>query len=573
MPKVPLARIGQVQTRALPGARFKTGAPVEAFGGGREKVTQAATSLVAKVGDAVEKEQDKANRSASRIRANQFTSEVNDLSREFSSHKGISANENKEAFNKRFKELRDKRSKDIPTARQEEQWAIDSSRTELNFNKRTGDHAFSEHQSYVRSELKSDIGNIAEDIASNYNEKDFNLELKLAESKQAVEELAAHDGVSEEAKKAMHLEASSLTHKNLINEMLNRGEDKGAKEHFKKYKKEISQTDRNSLDGALEEGILRGESQRATDKIMSMNLSREDALAYAREKYGDELEERTVRDVKTRYAEQKQARDLADNERFEKHYNEVDKTRDLKSITADEWVKLSASDKVKIRALVAGKKYTTNFEKYDELSKMAYDEKEKFKKISLTRNYRQHLSDSDLRKYIDLQSDMRSGKGSATFKVDGIGSDMQQFKRSIEGKNFTNEQESLLFAEVTRRVEAYKYHEEQSHIESSELQKIIDHLIVEGTTPGSGFLGMFKDTKMKFEFEPGVKNKRVIDISTLSPIERRKIDEYLVYKKIPRNDKERLKAYQDLLILKEKRRKPRGAAESAGKSMTRKGSE
>ena len=197
MPKVPQAKIGTVQTRALPGVRSNVGFSPEQFGAGQARALRQGGSDLLKgmgqVAKAIEKEKVKANKSRIEIQANEHQARTNDLIREFRSVKGTQANEQKDDFNKRYKKLEAEASKDL-TPEQAELFSVEASRIKLNWENHSGNHAMEQHQAVARQGYKSSVKNTTENAAFAYMD-DREMLAELARQGSAVDNLAELEGM------------------------------------------------------------------------------------------------------------------------------------------------------------------------------------------------------------------------------------------------------------------------------------------------------------------------------------------------------------------------------------------
>jgi hypothetical protein len=129
----------------------------------------------------------------------------------------------------------------------------------------------------------------------------------------AYQDYAKRNGVPQEVVTEKLNELQSNTHKLVVEKLLANDADIKAKAYYDENKDTISANDQITLDKAVEEGSLRGESQRAADQIIKTASDQVDAIEQARKiadpKRRDETERRLVNYYSEIKAAKAQARD------------------------------------------------------------------------------------------------------------------------------------------------------------------------------------------------------------------------------------------------------------------------
>jgi hypothetical protein len=123
----------------------------------------------------------------------------------------------------------------------------------------------------------------------------------------ALRKHAARNGLPKEWVDRRVGEAASDTHLAVIDRMLNNGLDTAAKDYYAAHKAEVSGEDVAKVEKALQEGTLRGESQRAADVILTKHKDRQAAVAAAEKISKPELRDATVERVRRHFSEQREA--------------------------------------------------------------------------------------------------------------------------------------------------------------------------------------------------------------------------------------------------------------------------
>lgn len=120
--------------------------------------------------------------------------------------------------------------------------------------------------------------------------------IAIERQKAAVMDHADRNGLPDEYVKLKVREVESQTHANVISRIIDGNQDMEAKKYFEKYKDKLTGEDQKKVQGLLEAGILRGESQRKSDSIW--DSSKEDlgtALSKAEKIRDPKLRDETIR--------------------------------------------------------------------------------------------------------------------------------------------------------------------------------------------------------------------------------------------------------------------------------------
>jgi len=125
-------------------------------------------------------------------------------------------------------------------------------------------HTFKESQAYNEQVTESGISAAQNDAVLNYQDPK-----KIISSIETQKALIAsgYKGKPPDFIKVKIAEATSKTHVGVISRMLANGDDLYAKNYYNAIKEELAGTDVSAVEKALEEGSIRGESQRQSDDI------------------------------------------------------------------------------------------------------------------------------------------------------------------------------------------------------------------------------------------------------------------------------------------------------------------
>jgi hypothetical protein len=293
----------------------------------------------------------------------------------------------------------------------------------------------------------------------------------------------------------------------VIERMVDQDEDLAADAYYKANKDSIVDADlSNKVAKLVEASSLRGQSQRNAEKLFAESKGMSEALEEARKIESPKLQDETIKRVKERYAmkklEEEQAREALTRDAWEKYASKGS----LPPMSYLE--KMSKTDaegyQTYVKNKIEGKYVPSQIKVYNDLSTMASAQatRNKFLRTDLTDPYYLNtLDESDRKHFINMQKDLRSGKGEKDKELDGYRSDMQIVNDSLDKLRIKHSSDK---AEILKRQVDERYYQ---HIKETgkkpnnlEMQKIVDDLTSQVITH-KGFLW---DTKQP-KFEVGAK--------------------------------------------------------------------
>jgi len=170
-------------------------------------------------------------------------------------------------------------------------------------------HVSGERKAYDEQVTSSYIDNEQGAAALNYLDPE-RVRMSIDRQRAAIIDHADRNGLPEEALVQRINDAVSKTHTAVMARMLANDQDMAAQKYMQDHKDELTAEDITRVEKAVEEGSLRGESQRRVDDIMGRGLSRSDAMEEARSvadpKLRDAVEERVSRAYEQRRAAERQ---------------------------------------------------------------------------------------------------------------------------------------------------------------------------------------------------------------------------------------------------------------------------
>jgi len=248
---------------------------------------------------------------------------------------------------------------------------------------------------------------------------------ELAGAAIAADRLAELQGLGGEARQAFVHEKVSQTHVAIIKRYLANEQDQTAATYFAQRKDEIVGDALAELEDALEEGSLRGGSQRAADAILAAGGT----LAAQREQ-ARAITDPQLRDaVMTRIEHETAFVDRQQREHYEAAHTQATNLLeqgggDLRRIPPALWTSLSREDRAGLRSLakdlLEGTPVKTDPNTYYFLSMLSTSSDPELRKQFLQTNilsFADRLSPEDRKHWIDVQSKTRQGDEAGAQKL------------------------------------------------------------------------------------------------------------------------------------------------------------
>jgi hypothetical protein len=506
----------QVSPQGSPNARLNIQAPREAFGGGQslDGVQRATEGL----GRAILDEK----RKADELVVEDFNSKLANLKNQtvFDPKEGLLTKKGKDAFSapdvygKRFDDGVEELQKGLSNDAQRflARRFVDRHRAELDDTIQR--HVFTESQKFAAEVETSAIQASIDDAAYNYQDPE-KLQASLDSLKETVIRSGARNGEDQKVTSERLQDTISKAHTAVINRMLANGQDLGAKAYYNGVKDEVSGRDATVLDKALNEGTLRGESQRLSDEILSKPISETQALAKAKEAAKDnpELRDALVDRIHKEYSLREQAKRNDEENSYRRYSNLIDGGGSFNQIPPAEVAAMTPEMKVKLQTYeknkIEGRLVATKPEVYYQLRTMFEDPGRRNEAIKY--NLLQNLNDvsgDELKQLMNLQAGLRKGDDKTIKLLDGFQSDRNVVdgilvEAGINPKakptTTAGKQTARFYEAVDKRVLQFQT-QTGKKANNDDIRRMADELIMEVVTDR----GVLWDTKKrKFELDPG----------------------------------------------------------------------
>lgn len=325
MPIIPRYGLTRVETAPLPAPRLSVDAPAEAFAPAAPPDISGATEIIRRM---VEEEKERADR----IALTRASSQLDEFQTELLYHPETGA------LNKRGRdalgipeEVGDEWERRVAQITNE----LGSGRQRLLFGERVAQraddlrrtvqrHVASESRAYDEQETKAFVANARGAAIADYRDAE-RIQRSIAEQRAALIDFARDNGLSNSAwLKEQLAEAASDTHVGVINRMLANGEDLLAASYHVEHRGEITGADAAQLEQNLQEGSVRGRSQRLADEI----ARKHDSFTAAREEASriedPKIRDATVERLRTEYNDRERDKNRRQEDAFIRATNLID---------------------------------------------------------------------------------------------------------------------------------------------------------------------------------------------------------------------------------------------------------
>lgn len=536
MPQVPVGNEQQItKVQAAPNVRVSTDAPLEAFGGGGSAAAagQAAVGLGKQAFDIAHEEKQKADDVATTEAYTKTVALRNQLM--YDSKSGAMNRKGKDAFGvseeygNKFKQGADAIQESLTSDDQREMYNKIRANEQRDLDSSLTKHTFMEAQAYDKETTVASLATAREDAVMNY-QNPGKVQESLNMQKALIESHATRNGLPPEAVKQQLMDATSKTHEGVINRMLANGQDLAASKYYKEVKPLILGSDATQLEKALEEGTIRGSSQREALAIVGKGDDLTASMQAVDKIKDPKIQDATRERVKQRFQERETATKYASEQNFRTAYTIAEKTRSKDSIPPDVWQAMEPHQRASVDAYLKKPDAPTNWNEYYNLKTMAGSTalRDKFVKTDLM-TYRHQLADPEFKELVQAQAEARKGD---TKIIDGFRNDQQIVNDALAeaGIDHTPKQGSN-DAKLVNRFRKKVDEQVQSFAETNgkkpnngEMQQIVDTLMVKGVTE-KGFF--WNTSKRVFELERGVDKHFDFDVKDVPNHERQKIESAL----------------------------------------------
>jgi hypothetical protein len=515
MPSVPLYGGPQVREAAAPNVKIGADTSLATFGGGNatEGLFKASAGLL----DAVAKAKDDADEATAKAAANNLKKIKTDLL--WSPQTGALSQQGENAFGiidkygSDFKAKADELSKGLSNENQRRYFKthFDSENNDLHDS--LSKHMFKETEKFADDQSESLISNYRNDAILNYNDPN-KIRSAMESQDSEIFNYAKRKGLPSSWVQAKIQDSESKTHLGVVQAYLSSDQDQIAKQYFEANQSGFTAGDKQSIMKSLEEGTLRGESQRLSDSIFAQhNESMSSALAETRKIKDPKLRDETMRRVEANFAMKSRA-EREDSENLHiKALNQIDQTGQFAIDKIPGWERFTVGERKSLESYAEmkskGQEPKTDWVTYYDKMQLAQnpETKDAFLQENLMK-YRGSLADAEFKQLVGLQSGLRKNDPKADKLLDGYRSDSMIVNDALSAAGFktgssASDKDKEAVSKVRRMVDGEIVKLQTStgkKASNEEVQKIVDSLMLKGKVKGSGWL--WDDTKRVFELSP-----------------------------------------------------------------------
>lgn len=418
----------QVQQAAIPGVRADTSAPIEAFGGGRaNQALGAVADLSNQAVKVIQEEEKKADEIAGAEAWDKLKQKKIDLLLNKDTgalnQKGKNSFSAMETVPTEFDKFGQEVIQGLSNDRQREIVYRAMRREKMDINEKLNVHIARERDVYDNSVTQGLVKTATDEALLNYNNP-TKVEESISIANAAIMKLGERNGIDN---RHLVTEQTSQVHASIIDKYLNNQDDRSAKAYFEANGDKIVGKSRERIEQNIAEGSRRGESQRASDRLLKQygdNMA--GALAAAREIQEPNLRDDTLSQLKQNYADIKTAKSIQVENMHRNAANILDKTPDISKIPLGQWNQFSVSERQSLKAYAKARSegsLETDWSAWYNLKTMAATPgktQEDFKNVNLFELYRGKMADPEFKELVNLQDDLRKGGGKAQRELDGF---------------------------------------------------------------------------------------------------------------------------------------------------------
>ena len=556
MPTVPKFE-NNVQQSGIASVRADTTAPREFFGGGTGKTYEAFSRAAFNIAESALDIQDKQNKEKAAADKVVADDAVDELVR----RKNANAWDQKNgAFNKKGEDAIGVIDTHLPQFDKDvediEKNYLTSPEQKAYFRQKVRDHRnefevqLNKHvanESYKLDEEKtfSGIANLQDDARLNWQEPN-KVDRNINDMRGRLVDYAQRNGKTKEWAIEQDNKLVSSTHAGVIEQMIDGGNDLNAQGYFNRYKDQIKDAETyDKVSKIVEEGSIRGNSQRYSDRIYSAySNDMESALSEARKIKDPKVQDATIDRIKDRFVLKDKAEKQAVEQLHMSATDIIDKTGSIDNIPAKDWAKFSLSERSALKNYAKQRSETsgiaTQWDEYYYLNTLASstnrDEREQFLNMNLYKEYRGKLSDTEFKEMVHKQDAVKKGDTKVLKDLDGYRSNSMIVNDTLKAigidpnpkKGSKDATRAATFRKMVDDEIIATQEKTGKKATNEEVQGIVDRLTTNVVTER----GWLFDTKKRlFEVQPN--ETAQVDVKEIPKEEIAKMEEVLKRKNIP----------------------------------------
>lgn len=409
---------------------------------------------------------------------------------------------------------------------------------ERGINRTVQKHVASEIQKFEDESTDSYIKNSRANAAFNYNDPE-RVSMEISRQKMALSAYAKRNGLPSEWTELKIKNAESQTHVSVIERMLNNNQDRMAQAYFKENKPGITGEHVGEVEKALDAATLRGESQRAADKIFLTEDDYQEQLKKARQIRDPKVRDDVVKRVNQRNAEKNTATAQEQRQAKDDSWEIIASGKNQDAIPATTWSKLNGTDQQAIVSFMqkraSGEPILTDWEAYYGLARL---DPKALSAVNLN-DFRNKLSNTEFKQVVGWQ---RANASALQKGVAPEGTTQQLINAALNEHKMNDSLKGQFTSRVYQTID-----DEQRAVNrkltTKERRQIIDNLMIEGEVHRDW---LWDPNKRTFEIETNEERRRFY-VKDVPDTEREKIEAALRRQQIPVTDENVMRLYNQKL--------------------------
>lgn len=339
----------------------------------------------------------------------------------------------------------------------------------------------------------------ARDAAANFTDPAI-VQSNLNDMADAVLDQATINGWSEDKTALVFQEQSTAFHTGVVVRMVDANNPMMAADYLLNNKAEMTPASFDKLRSDVLGANSTREAQLETDSIMAKGLSFPDALAAARGINDPDKRDDVLKRVKTRFQEGEKNRLIEARQAGDTAVGIIEAGKSLDDVPLDVRNKLSpdAISKLGTRAnrIANGLPVKTDLNDYASLARLETENLDGFLKSDL---HEFQLSADDFKKFADRQRAYGAKENNQKVLVSSRAELIKRnaLRYGLEPNAKPGTEDARRYGSFVAAVDDAALAEGLT--KPSELQPVIDRLMIEGRDTGTGAFGFFQDTKFRFE--------------------------------------------------------------------------
>lgn len=320
-------------------------------------------------------------------------------------------------------------------------------------------HTYQETQNYNDQVVQNGLAVNKNEAVLNYMDSD-KVDDAVDMQQRLIRDNAQKKGLAPEELQDQLQTTTSDTYKAVINRMLSNQQDQQAKQYYDDHRDDFTGADASVLEKSLEEGNLRGSSQRIVDSMEAQKMSPDQAMDYFKTIQDPDLRDKVQERYKNDQLEQKRITEDNQTQLYQAAYNQMKNDKSLDNVAPNVMAAMTPAQQSglqsSLKQIIEGVPATTDIPTWYKLNQMATTDRQNFLQANLLQ-YDSKLSPTDFKYFAKMQSDANKGD---TRALDGFMSKNQVVNDVLTSAGVnpkSNREESAQFANsVDQQVQQYE---------------------------------------------------------------------------------------------------------------------